>query len=176
MKRIMNFRRNVSKRSWMLGFLLVGCGLSVSAQNNTLTFDQRKVVNKSVEEQRVVGSDHQVITNFFRHNWFILGDAGINAYWGDDTSKGSLSSRLTPQFNIGFGKWFVPGFGAKLQFTGFRSRADKWSKGFYTHASAEYIDKDGYSIDRGEYVYNWDDSEYRREEEEERKQQEDDTW
>ena len=42
----------------------------------------------------------------------------------------------------------------------------------------EYIERDGYSIDRGEYVYNWDDSEYRREEEEEeerrRSQDEDD--
>ena len=26
------------------------------------------------------------------------------------------------------------------------------------------IERDGFSIDRGEYVYNWDDSEYRREE------------
>ena len=144
MKSFMNFRRDVLKRSWMLGFLIATCGLTVSAQN-AKNLEQQTIVNKSVEEQRVVGSDHQVITNFFRHNWFILGDAGVNAYWSDDTSKGSLSSRLTPQFNIGFGKWFVPGFGAKLQFTGFRSRADKWSEGFYTHASEEYIDKDGNS-------------------------------
>lgn len=41
----------------------------------------------------------------------------------------------------------------------------------------ENIEKDGFSIDRGEYVYNWDDSEYRREEEEERRQQDDeDDW
>ena len=39
----------------------------------------------------------------------------------------------------------------------------------YDSGEYEYIDKDGYSIDRGEYVYNWDDSEYRREEEEERR-------
>ena len=25
----------------------------------------------------------------------------------------------------------------------------------------EYIEKDGFSIDQGEYVYNWDDSEYK---------------
>ncbi len=37
----------------------------------------------------------------------------------------------------------------------------------YESGEYEYIDRDGYSIDRGEYVYNWDDSEYRREEEEE---------
>lgn len=37
----------------------------------------------------------------------------------------------------------------------------------YNSGEYEYIERDGFSIDRGEYVYNWDDSEYRREEEEE---------
>ena len=47
------------------------------------------------------------------------------------------------------------------------------SKWCFNYDSGEYenIEKDGFSIDRGEYVYNWDDSEYRREEEEERRQQ-----
>ena len=37
----------------------------------------------------------------------------------------------------------------------------------YESGEYEYIDRDGYSWDRGEYVYNWDDSEYKREEEKE---------
>ena len=37
----------------------------------------------------------------------------------------------------------MPGFGAKLQFSGFRSRADKWCEGFYTHASKQYTDSEG---------------------------------
>lgn len=36
----------------------------------------------------------------------------------------------------------------------------------YDSGEYEYIDRDGFSTDRGEYVYNWDDSEYRREERE----------
>lgn len=36
----------------------------------------------------------------------------------------------------------------------------------YDSGEYEYIDKDGFSESSGEYVYNWDDSEYRREEEE----------
>ncbi len=36
----------------------------------------------------------------------------------------------------------------------------------YESGDYEYIDENGYSWDRGEYVYNWDDSEYRREREE----------
>ena len=44
------------------------------------------------------------------------------------------------------------------------------SKRCFNYDSGEYedIDRDGYSWSRGEYIYNWDDSEYRREEEEHR--------
>ncbi len=48
------------------------------------------------------------------------------------------------------------------------------SKWAFNYDSGEYedIDRDGFSWTRGEYTYNWDDSEYRREEEEERRRQE----
>ena len=39
----------------------------------------------------------------------------------------------------------------------------------YESGEYEYIENDGFSIDRGEYVCNWDDSEYRREEDDERR-------
>lgn len=131
-------------KKWIISSLFVVCAMAASAQTGD-SVESQTIVNKSVEEQSVVSSNHQVITNFFRHNWFVLGDAGVNAYWGDYTSKTPFGSRLTPQFNIGVGKWFVPSFGAKLQFTGFRSRADKWCEGFYTHGSEEYFDAEGNS-------------------------------
>ena len=36
----------------------------------------------------------------------------------------------------------------------------------YDSGEYEYIDRDGYSWDRGKFVFNWDDSEYKREEKE----------
>ncbi len=41
------------------------------------------------------------------------------------------------------------------------------SKHCFNYESGEYenIEKDGFSIDQDTYVYNWDDSEYKREEE-----------
>ncbi|MBP5353690.1 MAG: hypothetical protein J6Y67_00965 [Lachnospiraceae bacterium] len=36
----------------------------------------------------------------------------------------------------------------------------------YETGEYEFIEEYGFSIDRGEYTYNWDNSEYRREEEE----------
>ena len=55
------------------------------------------------------------------------------------------------------------------------------SKWVFNYESGEYedIDRDGYSWTRGEYTYNWDDSEYRREEEESWREEErrrDDLW
>lgn len=48
------------------------------------------------------------------------------------------------------------------------------SKWCFNYDSGEYedIDKGGYSWTQGEYVYNWDDSEYKREEEERRREEE----
>ena len=43
---------------------------------------------------------------------------------------------------------------------------------YYESGEYEYIEKDGYSWTRGEYVYNWDDSEYKREEERRREEEE----
>ena len=46
----------------------------------------------------------------------------------------------------------------------------------YDSGEYEYIERDGFGITRGEYVYNWDDSDYRREEEEEERRREENDW
>lgn len=46
----------------------------------------------------------------------------------------------------------------------------------YDSGEYEYIERDGFSITRGEYVYNWDGSDYRREEEEEARRCEENDW
>lgn len=140
MKSYMNV--NVTLRKWVACFLCAVGGLTASAQNNTLSIEQQSVVNKAVAQEQVINNTHQVITNFWHDNWFVFGDAGVNAYWGDYT-VGNLSSRLTPQFNLGFGKWFVPGFGAKVQFTGFRSKENKSLKNYYCKGSETYYDASG---------------------------------
>ena len=37
----------------------------------------------------------------------------------------------------------------------------------YDSGEYEWIDEDGYSWDQGEYVFNWDDSDYRNERDDE---------
>lgn len=81
-----------------------------------------------VNEYYVTDNSRQVITNPWKSNWYVLADAGINAFFGDK-HVGAFKYRLTPQFNFGVGKWIVPGFGLDLEFTGFRSKS---RKGVYT--------------------------------------------
>lgn len=129
-----------------IGILLCGFIGTINAQTAQPvdTTDQYKLINTVVEEQRIAGNDHQVISNKFKDNWFVLADVGVNSFWGDYNKKSKFGARLTPQFNIGAGKWFLPGYGVKLQFTGFGSRAQKWVEGDYTYGEA-LKDADGNS-------------------------------
>ena len=137
MKSDMNVK--VTLKKWVACSLCAAGVLTTSAQNNVVTMDQQTVVNKAVEQEQVINNTHQVITNFWHDNWFVFGDGGVNAFWADKT-VGNLSSRLTPQFNLGFGKWFVPGFGAKIQFTGIRSKENKSVENYYTGDKTYYDD------------------------------------
>lgn len=129
-----------------IGILLCGFIGTINAQTAQPvdTTDQYKLINTVVEEQRIAGNDHQVISNKFKDNWFVLADVGVNSFWGDYNKKSKFGARLTPQFNIGAGKWFLPGYGVKLQFTGFGSRAQKWVEGGYTYGES-LKDADGNS-------------------------------
>lgn len=136
-------------KKWMISILFVLCGLTMSAQiatplekMNVIDTIQNSVSDTLVEVERIAGNDRQVITNLFKDNWFALADVGINAYYGDYT-YGNLSTRLTPQFNVGFGKWFEPGFGAKVQFTGFSSKEYKTVETINTRNSQTYYDENG---------------------------------
>ena len=44
----------------------------------------------------------------------------------------------------------------------------KWTLNYET-GEYEYIERDGYRVDKGDYTHNWDDSEFRREKEEDRR-------
>lgn len=96
-----------------------------------------------VEDYEVTDNSHRVITNPWKSNWYVTADAGVNAFFGDK-HVGDFKYRLTPQFNIGVGKWLVPGFGIDLQFTGFRSKSHKSiDTDIFTRDEPMRTDKDG---------------------------------
>ena len=129
-------------------FAILICGsfstLYAQTEQPVDTTNQYTLINTVIEEERIASNDHQVISNKFGDNWFVHADVGVNSFWGDYNKKSKFGARLTPQFNIGAGKWFLPGYGVKVQFTGFGSRAQKWVEGDYTYGEA-LKDADGNS-------------------------------
>ncbi len=59
---------------------------------------------------------YRVVTNRFWDNWWIYGDIGVHTFRGDWSGNGKFRETLSPDFTVGVGKWFTPGFGIKAQF------------------------------------------------------------
>jgi len=94
------------------GMLLLAISSSIHAQ--TVVSDT--LVSEEVVQPQPTDDEYRIVTNRFWDNWFILGDFGGHAYAGDYGSVGDFNGLLSPDFNVGIGKWFTPGIGAKIQF------------------------------------------------------------
>lgn len=66
--------------------------------------------------EQATNNRFRVVDNRFWDNWFVLGDVGIHTFRGDWSGNGKFKETLSPDFNIGVGKWFIPSFGIKAQF------------------------------------------------------------
>ncbi len=69
-----------------------------------------------VPQVQPTDDQYRVVTNRFWHNWWVYGDLGIHTFRGDWSGYGKFKETLSPDFTIGMGKWFTPGFGIKAQF------------------------------------------------------------
>lgn len=57
-----------------------------------------------------------VVVNRLRDNWFVTASGGIHWFKGDFNDYGKRKDRLSPDWYVGFGKWFVPAFALKMEF------------------------------------------------------------
>jgi len=123
--------------------LLALAGLSSAA----MAQQETEVVEYQVIQ---VQDKYQVITNPFWSNWFFSIGGGAEATFGDNDSAGSFGKRISPTLNISVGKWFTPGLGLRLQYSGLQAR------GFTYNEGADYVKgaelKDGYYKQRFDYM------------------------
>ena len=63
---------------------------------------------------------HLVQTNRFGSNWFLGAGVGAQIYFGDHDHQMRFVDRLTPNFEVNFGKWFTPGIGIRLGANGYK--------------------------------------------------------
>lgn len=121
---------------------LAGLTSAAWAQNSTSEVVEYEVIQ--------VQDKYQVITNPFWSNWFFSIGGGAEATFGDNDSAGSFGKRISPTLNVSVGKWFTPGLGLRLQYSGLQAR------GFTYDAGADYVKgtqmKDGHYKQRFDYM------------------------
>ena len=81
-----------------------------------------------VPQTQPTDDQYRVVTNRFWHNWWVSADIGAHTFRGDWSGNGKFKETLSPDFTVGVGKWFTPGFGIKAQFGMGNSRGftEKW--------------------------------------------------
>lgn len=104
--------------------LLAVAGLSTTAMAQT----------NSKGYENVSGDKYEVFTNKFWDNWFFSFGGGAEMMLGNGDTRGDLKDRISPTLNVSVGKWFTPGLGLRLQYSGLQSR------GFTTDPTNGYID------------------------------------
>lgn len=87
-----------------LGLLAAG---SVSAQTLETSGNEEYNVDK-----------YKVETNRFWSNWFVSVGGGLNMYMGDHDRQMKFGDRLSPALDVAFGKWFTPGIGVRVMYSG----------------------------------------------------------
>lgn len=126
---------------------LAGLSVGVSAQ----TSSQQPVPGTvmTVESLEVPVDRYRVITNYFWDNWFVSASGGAQVLFGDESSLGSFGNRIAPALHFSVGKWFTPGLGLRLQYSGLQARSFSSTKTAY---SEDPLTKHGYYKDKWNYM------------------------
>ena len=113
---------------------------SVASAQQTMTVTGYEVIQ--------VQDKYQVLTNPFWDNWFFSLGGGAQVLFGNDDHVGKFRDRISPTLNVALGKWFTPGLGLRLQYSGLQA------KGYTYNETGNYV-KGGPLAD-GTYKQKWD--------------------
>ena len=88
-----------------------------------MAFSSALAQNVTTEEKVEYSNDkYRVETNRFRSNWFVRVGAGGLFYWGDHDRQCNFGDHIAPAFDVAVGKWFTPGIGVQLMYSGLQAR------------------------------------------------------
>lgn len=84
---------------------------------------------------------YSVQTNTFWHNWFVSVGGGAQVYFGDHDKQMKFFDRLAPNLDIAVGKWFTPGIGVRLMYSGLslKGATQTWG-GEGVHDTGKHVD------------------------------------
>ena len=126
--------------------LLAVAGLSSAAMAQNAGFEN------------VPSEKYSVFTNKFWDNWFISAGAGAEMLIGNSDTHYGIGDRISPTFNASLGKWFTPGLGLRLQYSGYEAKGARKGFGSYAKgrpdASGYYDQKFHYMNLHGDVLFN----------------------
>ena len=141
-----------------LMFLLAAASLSSVAFAQQKSNSQNVLVGESVDVMEVPVDKYKVETNHFFDNWFFSVGGGAQVLFGDQSDLGKFKKRIAPALQISIGKWFTPGLGLRLQYSGLQSKSFSSEPSAYSkpHMLSEgyYQDKFNYSKSPVKYVFS----------------------
>ena len=76
----------------------------------------------SQQEGNVGAGDYSTEESYVRDNWFINVAAGPQIMFGDHDKQSTFGKRLAPALDIAVGKWFKPGIGVRLMYSGLSAK------------------------------------------------------
>ena len=87
-------------------------GLNICAQED---FSRSTATTTTIVENP---DKSKVETNRFWSNWFVSVGGGALMYFGDHNKQMSFGDRWSPALDVAFGKWFTPGIGVRVMYSG----------------------------------------------------------
>ncbi|MEE1235522.1 MAG: hypothetical protein UHS50_07560, partial [Bacteroidaceae bacterium] len=128
------------KKRELMGVILFFCCSLLGAQAQEI-IKSDTVICESCEtfsQAQPTDDRYRVVTNRFWANWFVLGNVGGHAFFGDYGTLGGLSEKMSPNFSVGVGKWFTPGIGVKAQFGMSNSKGFSEQENWFTYGDPMY--------------------------------------
>ena len=118
--------------------------LLVLVTSFTLAFAQ----SGNGERKNVQTTDkYQVVTNPFWSNWFFSLGGGAQVLYGQADNAADFDDRISPTLNFALGKWFTPGLGLRMQYSGLKA------KGYTYRAGTDYAGSE--LLNGGYYKQAW---------------------
>ena len=93
--------------------LLAFAGVAAASSAQQVTVTETEVIE--------VQDKYQVLTNPFWSNWFFSIGGGAQVLYGNGDNAGEFKDRISPVLNVAVGKWFTPGLGLRLQYSGLQA-------------------------------------------------------
>ncbi len=110
----------------------------------------------STEEEIITDNDkYKVETNHFFDNWFISLGAGPQVFFGDHDKQVKFFHRLSPALDIAVGKWFTPGVGVRMMYSGLSIKGAT-QKGALSHSTGVDVPGkggNGYWLEKQKFSY-----------------------